>query len=125
MSTIINRTQKIRDGVVTVSFRVVQKGLDDDALIQKFGDIKIKVSGTFADPHDRRFPPFHHGAGPDVPLFTRGGFEGHFADPALSLDALQHRARLWGDAVQLQIQNRLELLRGGSDDTTLSVDIAL
>jgi len=125
MATIINRTQTIRDGVVTVSFRVAQKGLSDDALIQKFGDIRIQVSGNFGDPHDLRYPPFYHSAGPDVPLFTRGGFEAHFADPALSVDALQYRAKLWGDAVQLQIQNKLELLRDGRDEATLSVNMAL
>jgi hypothetical protein len=35
MSTIINRTQTIKDRTIVVEFRLVQKSLTDDALIQQ------------------------------------------------------------------------------------------
>jgi len=125
MSTIIQRSQTINDGVVVVTFRVAQKGLDDDAKLQKFGDIKIRVSGMFGDPHDSKYPPFYHNAGPDIALFERGKIEGHFADSRLPIEAVIYKAKLWGDAIQLQIQNQLELLRDTVDDVSLSVNMVL
>ena len=125
MSTMINRTQTLKDRTVVVEFRLAQKDVRDDALWQKWGDVKIQVSGQFGDPHDPTYPPFQVNAGPDIKLFERQTFQAHFADPALSLEVLQRRANLWGDAIQLQIQNKIILMRENDDNTSMSVNVAM
>jgi len=125
MSTLINRTQNLKDRTIIVEFRLAQKDARDDELCRKWGDIKVQVSGMFGDPHDPSYPPFYVSAGPDINLFERQSFQCHFADPLLPLELLQRRANLWGDAIQLQIQNKIILMRENDDNTTMSVNVAM
>ena len=118
MATQITREQVLSDRVITVKISLTSKDAQDDALIKKFGDIKINPSGTFADPNDSSYPAFRVEAGEPVLFFTNGEVKAVFANDALSTADLQKRADLWGDKIQLTIQNAMIDLRDLTDTTT-------
>ena len=124
-ATVINIDRTVQDRTIIVTFRIVQKSIHDDALIQKWGDVMVQVTGKFGDPHDPTYPPFHVSAGPDVPFFQRQQFQAHFADPTLPIEMLQKRAMLWSNAVQLQIQNRMLLMRESQDNVSTSINLPI
>jgi hypothetical protein len=118
MSSTIQRTTTLVDGGISVEIRLVAKDAADDALIQKFGDIKINPSGQFGDPLDSAYPKFNVIAGDPVEFYTVGAIRALFVNDTLTLDDLQKRAKLWGDAVALNIQNQIVALRILNDTST-------
>lgn len=125
MATQITRTQTLIDRVITVKISLSAKDASDDALIKKFGDIKISPSGSFDDPNDPTYPAFRVEAGDDVLFFTVGEVKTVFANDTLLLADLQKRADLWGDAIQLSIQNKMTALRALTDSTTSSATVTI
>ena len=125
MASQILRTQTLVDRVITIKISLSAKDGTDDSLIKKFGDIKIVVSGTFCDPNDGTYPPFRVDAGDDVLFFTAGEIKTTFVNDTLLLADLQKRADLWGDAIQLDIQNKMIALRALSDTTTSSSTVTI
>jgi hypothetical protein len=118
MASSIQRTTKLIDGGISVEIRLVAKDAADDALIQKFGDIEINPSGQFGDPLDLTYPKFKVTAGDPVAFYTVGVVRALFQDDTLQLADLQKRAKLWGDAITLSIQNSMISLRALSDTST-------
>jgi hypothetical protein len=118
MSSTIQRQATLVDGGISLEIRLVAKDASDDALIQKFGDIKINPSGTFSDPLDLSYPKFNVQAGDAIDFYTTGTIRGLFVDDTLVLADLQKRAKLWGDKVCLDIQNAMIALRTLNDTTT-------
>lgn len=125
MATQITRTQVLSDRVITVKISLTSKDASDDALVKKFGDIKINVSGEFGDPNDSSYPRFRVEAGEAVLFFSNGEVKAVFANDALTSLDLQKRADLWGDKVQLDIQNAMTALRAMVDTTTSTTVITL
>ena len=118
MASSIQRTTELVDGGVSVEIRLVAKDANDDALIQKFGDIKINPSGQFSDPLNTAYPAFIVQAGDPIEFYTVGTIRALFVDDTLALDALQRKAKLWGDQISLNIQNAMIALRALSDTST-------
>lgn len=125
MASQITRTQTLIDRVITVKLSLTSKDGSDDALIKKFGDIKVMVSGMFADPGDPSYPLFRVDAGDDVLFFTAGEVKAVFVSDTLTLADLQKRADLWGDTVQLDIQNKMIALRALTDSTTSTATVTI
>jgi hypothetical protein len=119
MATQITRTQILTDRVITVTISLTAKDATDDALVKKFGDIQIMPSGYFNDPADSTYPQFMVNAGTEpIDFFTAGSIVATFANDTLALADLQRRALLWGNAIQLTIQNAMIALRALVDSTT-------
>ena len=119
MATQITRTQILTDRVITVTISLTAKDATDDALVKKFGDIQITPSGYFGDPSDSTYPSFMVNAGTEpVDFFTAGSVVATFANDTLAIADLQKRALLWGNAIQLAIQNAMIALRAMTDTTT-------
>lgn len=125
MATQITRTQTLTDRVITVKISLTSKDGADDALVKKFGDIKINPSGDFLDPNDGAYPKFRVVAGEAVSFFSMGEVKAVFADDALNILDLQKRADLWGDKIQLDIQNAMTALRALNDSTTSTTVITV
>ena len=125
MATQLTRTQVLVDRVITVKFILSSKDAADDVLIRTFGDISISPTGTFNDPNDPTYPPFRVDAGDDVLFFTMGEIKTTFANDTLSLADLQKRADLWGDKIQLDIQNAMIALRAMTDTITSSTTVTI
>lgn len=125
MTSQITRTQTLVDRIVTITITLSAKDAADDSLIRTFGDIKISPSGIFNDPNDESYPSFRVDAGDDVLFFTVGEIKATFANDTLSLADLQKRADLWGDKIQLDIQNAMIRLRAFTDLTTSSATVSI
>lgn len=125
MATTITRAQTLSDRVITVKIFLASKDASDDALIKKFGDIKISPSGEFGDPNDIAYPKFRVDAGETVLFFTAGEVKAVFANDTLTPADLQKRADLWGDKIQLDIQNAMTALRALTDTTTSTNTITI
>jgi len=125
MASTIHRTQQLIGRTVIVQLALTAKDIGDSALIQKFGDIVINPSGDFIDPNDGTYPPFYVNAGNPVSFFTEQVIRATFEDDTLSLDALQKKANLWGDAIILAIQNAMVALRADTDSTTLDTTVSI
>jgi hypothetical protein len=125
MATTITREQVLSDRVITVKIFLASKDAGDDALIKKFGDIKINPSGEFGDPNDAAYPQFRVDAGEAVLFFTVGEVKAVFANDTLTILDLQKRADLWGDKIQLDIQNAMTALRAFTDTTTSTTTITI
>ena len=123
MTSTISRVQKIEERVITVSIKLVSKDAADNTFIQKFGDIIIDPSGFFNDPNDVTFPKFNVSAGDPIPFYTNQEIRAIFADPSLTIETLQRQANLWGDAIELKIQNAMISLRAKTDTTTLNTTL--
>jgi len=115
MATTFSRKSEILDGTVTVTFNLTAKDEADDALVRKYGDVIINVTGYFVDPADGTYPKFYVNAGDPIELFQAGTFTAHFEDSTMLISALQKRADLWGDNIQTQIQNGILALRAFTD----------
>lgn len=125
MATQITRQQTLSDRVITVKIYLSSKDAQDDSLVKKFGDIKINPSGTFSDPNDLAYPAFRVEAGEPVLFFTVGEVKAIFATDSLTTEDLQKRADLWGDAIQLAIQNAMTDLRDLVDITTSTTVVTI
>jgi len=125
MATQIIRQQTLTDRIITVKISLSAKDAGDDALIKKFGDIKINPSGDFGDPNDGTYPKFRVTAGDSVLFFSVGEIKAMFADDSLNILDLQKRADLWGDSIQLAIQNAMTALRALSDSTTSTTTVTI
>ena len=125
MATTITREQVLSDRVITIKIFLASKDAGDDALIKKFGDIKINPSGEFGDPNSSAYPKFRVDAGEAVLFFTVGEVKAVFANDTLTTDDLQKRADLWGDKIQLDIQNAMTALRALTDTTTSTTTITI
>ena len=125
MATSIVRNTEIRGRTIVVKFTLVAKEITDDNLYRKFGDIMIDVTGDFSDPNDLSYPKFYVNAGAQVPFFTNQEIIAHFEDEKLIFQDLSRRARLWGDAIQQQIQNKLLVLRSLPDTISGTVTITI
>lgn len=126
MASTIERIQTLVSRVITVKIILTAKDTGDSALISKFGDIMINPTGTFSDPAHVEYPSFYVNAGDPVPFFTVGQIQTTFQDDALSIAALQIKAKLWGDNISTQIQNSLIALRNpviNTDSTTMDSPI--
>ena len=118
MSSSIQKITKLIDGGISVEIRLVAKDAADDALIQTFGDIQINPSGLFGDPLHLAYPKFNVVAGDPVDFYTVGAVRALFVDDTLALEDLQNRALLWGNAISLDIQNKMTALRALNDTST-------
>ena len=118
MASTIQRSVQLVDGGISVEIRLVAKDAADDALIQKFGDIEINPTGYFNDPLHTDYPKFFVQAGDPVQFYTVGAIRTLFIDDTLTLDALQKKAKLWGDKISLDIQNAMIALRALEDTST-------
>lgn len=125
MATQITRVQSLTDRVVSIKIYLSAKDASDDALIKKFGDIIIPVSGEFSDPNDLSYPKFRVEAGDPVSFFTVGEIKTIFFDNLLTLEDLQKRADLWADKIQLDIQNAMTNLRNKVDNTTITTVVTI
>jgi hypothetical protein len=118
MASSIQRKTVLVDRGVLVEITLVAKDAADDALIKKFGDIQINPSGEFNDPLDLSYPKFIVRAGEPVDFYTTQEIRALFVDDTLALADLQKRAKLWGDSIQLSIQNAIIALRTLNDTST-------
>jgi len=125
MASTITRVQTITDRVITVVISLTAKDGGDDALIKKFGDIIITPSGDFYDQHDSSYPKFRVIAGDPVAFFSIGQVQAVFADDTLNITDLEKRAGLWGDLIQLSIQNELTALRALTDTVTATTTVTI
>lgn len=123
MTSTIKRVQSIDKRVVSVSIQLIAKDAADSLLIDKFGDILIDPSGEYSDPNDLSYPKFRVYAGDPVPFYTQQVVRAIFSDTTLTLEDLQRRANLWGDAITLKIQNAMIALRTKEDDVTTSTTV--
>lgn len=123
MASTLTRTQKVDEGVITVEILLSAKDATDDTLVRKFGDIIVNPSGTFSDPNDLAYPKFIVQAGEPIEFFDIQVVRAIFSDMSLTFADRARRAKLWGDAVQLQIQNQLTALRLLTDNVTQSTSI--
>ena len=125
MATSITRDTRVKGRTVIVEFTLVAKDSSDDVLYRKFGDIMLNVSGYFGDPNDLSFPKYWVEAGLPLGLFTSEKIVSHFEDATLTIEALQKRAKLWADNVQLQIQNGILSLRQANDTVSQTSTISI
>jgi hypothetical protein len=125
MTSQITRKQTLINRVATVEFSLVAKDVTDDAIIKKFGDVIITPTGSFNDPNDLTYPAFYVNAGPCVPFFTVEHVQAQFVNDTLTLADIQRRANLWGDKIQLDIQNGIVAKRALHDTTTSTVTITI
>lgn len=125
MTSQITRAQNLTDRVATVKISLSAKDVGDDAAIKTFGDIKINPTGYFNDPDDDTYPQFYVDAGPAIPFFHIGEIKATFANDALNINDLQKRANLWGNKIQLDIQNAITTIRTLHDTTTQTTVITI
>ena len=125
MASQLTRTQTLVDGVITVQISLPAKDATDSSLIQKFGDIQINPSGYFSDPSDSTYPKFMVMAGKPVNFYTEGSITALFANDTLAIADLERRATLWGNAIQLAIQNAMTSLRALTDTVTSTTNITI
>ena len=125
MASQITRNQTLIGRMATVEILLVAKDVTDDSIIKKFGDVIINPTGNFSDPDDLSYPTFYVAAGPTVPFFTTGQVQAQFANDLLTLADLQRRANLWGDQIQLDIQNGIVVLRALTDTTTSTTTVTI
>jgi hypothetical protein len=125
MTSQITRKQTLIDRVATVAIFLTAKDAGDDAIIKKFGDVIINPTGSFSDPNDLTYPAFYVEAGPTVHFFTTGQVQAQFANDVLTLADIQRRANLWGDKIQLDIQNGIVALRALHDTTTSTTTVTI
>lgn len=125
MASIIRRKQTPVSRVITVLIELVSKDASDDALIKKFGDIMINPSGSYGDPSDGTYPKFIVQAGNPVAFFTQQTITATFVNDTLDVLALQKQANLWGDAIVLDIQNKMIALRAFEDTSTIDTTVTI
>lgn len=125
MTSQITREQVLGDRVATIKITLTAKDATDDALIKKFGDIKINPTGYFNDPDDVAYPAFYVDAGPPVSFFMVEEIKAMFANDVLHINDLQKRANLWGDKIQLDIENAMVTIRDFVDTTTSTTVITI
>lgn len=125
MASIINRKQELINRSIKVTIELIQKDISDSALIKKFGDIVINPSGDFGDNNDSTYPKFNVQAGDPIKFFENGSITYTFEDSTLDIDALQKKAKLWGDSISLSIQNGLVSLRALNDSSTMDNNITI
>lgn len=83
----------------------------------------MNPSGTFLDPNDLTYPKFIVQAGEPIEFFDVQVVRAIFSDMSLTFADRSRRAKLWGDAIQLQIQNQLTAIRLLTDNVTQSTSI--
>ena len=125
MSTVISRVGSLLGGTAQVKFMIITKDLTDAALVDKYGDIIINPTGFFNDPNDNAYPKFYVNAGDIIPFFTKTFITAQFEDSSLTIDEIQKKAKLWGDAVQTDIQNKIIALRALTDTTTGNATVTI
>lgn len=118
MASAIEREQTLNNGIITVEIRLISIDASDDALIQKFGDIRVDPSGEFKDQNDPTFAPFRVEAGDPVYFFAARSIRCLFVGDALTMPFLQRRAKIWGDNIEREIQNQILNLRALVDTTS-------
>lgn len=125
MAISVERKQALIGRTIQIVIELVSKDAGDNALIDKFGDIIINVSGSFNDPSDNTFPAFYVNAGKPVPFFKNNIIQTIFEDDILTLPVLQRQATLWGNSIMLQIQNSMTALRALTDSTTMDTTVTI
>ena len=125
MAIEVERKQELIERTIQIVIELVSKDATDNALVDKFGDIIINVSGAFSDPTDSTFPAFYVNAGKPVSFFKAQKIQTIFEDDILTLPVLQRQATLWGNSIMLQIQNAMTALRALTDSTTMDTTVTI